>query len=157
MTNSRLTDPEVLEMRFPVLLERFALRPGSGGQGGLGPAGGRDRALPAVPGPDGLRDSCPRIAQRPRGGIAGGGDGQVGKTEVRRKDGTGRTAARLRTRTVLEPGEAVIVTDADAGGLRGGLRRDQRRRVRIRNLHRGVQPIFGLIAFDFWESLAAAM
>ena len=33
MTNSRLTDPEVLEMRFPVLLEHFGLRPGSGGKG----------------------------------------------------------------------------------------------------------------------------
>jgi 5-oxoprolinase (ATP-hydrolysing) len=33
MTNSRLTDPEILELRFPVLLEDFALRPGSGGKG----------------------------------------------------------------------------------------------------------------------------
>ena len=33
MTNSRLTDPEVLEWRFPVLLERFAIRRGSGGEG----------------------------------------------------------------------------------------------------------------------------
>ena len=33
MTNSRLTDPEVLEVRYPVRLERFAIRRGSGGQG----------------------------------------------------------------------------------------------------------------------------
>src|SRR5919112_1968615 len=33
MTNSRLTDPEILETRFPVLLERFAIRRGSGGLG----------------------------------------------------------------------------------------------------------------------------
>jgi len=33
MTNSRLTDPEVLEWRFPVLLERFEIRRGSGGAG----------------------------------------------------------------------------------------------------------------------------
>ena len=33
MTNSRLTDPEILETRFPVLLERFAIRRGSGGAG----------------------------------------------------------------------------------------------------------------------------
>ena len=33
MTNSRLTDPEVLEWRFPVLLESFAIRRGSGGAG----------------------------------------------------------------------------------------------------------------------------
>ena len=35
MTNSRLTDPEVLESRFPVLLEEFAIRRGSGGAGAL--------------------------------------------------------------------------------------------------------------------------
>jgi N-methylhydantoinase B/oxoprolinase/acetone carboxylase alpha subunit len=34
MTNSRLTDPEVLEQRFPVLLREFSLRAGSGGRGG---------------------------------------------------------------------------------------------------------------------------
>jgi 5-oxoprolinase (ATP-hydrolysing) len=33
MTNSRLTDPEILEFRFPVRLESYALREGSGGQG----------------------------------------------------------------------------------------------------------------------------
>ena len=33
MTNSRLTDPEVLELRYPVLLERFAIQRGSGGKG----------------------------------------------------------------------------------------------------------------------------
>jgi 5-oxoprolinase (ATP-hydrolysing) len=33
MTNSRLTDPEVLEFRFPVRLDSYAIRPGSGGRG----------------------------------------------------------------------------------------------------------------------------
>src|SRR5262249_25748570 len=43
MTNSRLTDPEVLEWRYPVLLESYRIRPGSGGPGRWrrGPRGGR--------------------------------------------------------------------------------------------------------------------
>ena len=33
MTNTRITDPEILEMRYPVVLRKFSLRPGSGGNG----------------------------------------------------------------------------------------------------------------------------
>ena len=33
MTNTRLTDPEILELRYPVLLEEFSIRRGSGGKG----------------------------------------------------------------------------------------------------------------------------
>lgn len=33
MTNTRITDPEILELRYPVVLEKFSLRPGSGGPG----------------------------------------------------------------------------------------------------------------------------
>ena len=35
MTNSRMTDPEVMEMRFPVIVEEFSIRAGSGGKGGV--------------------------------------------------------------------------------------------------------------------------
>jgi len=113
MTNSRLTDPEVLEMRFPVLLERFALRPGSGGQGAWPAGDGTERCLRFLDRMDCAILSSHRAA--PPRGIAGGGDGQVGKTEVRRKDGT---VERLRAcdQTVLEPGEAVIVTTPTPGG-----------------------------------------
>ena len=49
MTNSRLTDPEVLEFRFPVRLESYAIRQGSGGGRGSWRGGGWRRAAPALP------------------------------------------------------------------------------------------------------------
>ena len=52
MTNSRLTDPEVLETRYPVLVEAFSIRRGSGGQGGH--RGGDGLRLLAQRRPDGL-------------------------------------------------------------------------------------------------------
>ncbi|OWK19918.1 hypothetical protein AJ88_36845 [Mesorhizobium amorphae CCBAU 01583] len=45
MTNSRLTDPEVLELRFPVLLEDFHIREGSGGKGKWGAGDGTKRTI----------------------------------------------------------------------------------------------------------------
>ncbi|SHI36530.1 hydantoinase B/oxoprolinase family protein [Wenxinia saemankumensis] len=113
MTNSRLTDPEVLEMRFPVLLEEFALRDGSGGAG-------------ACPGGDGTRRTIRFLAEmdcailsshraRPPEGIAGGGPGEVGRTEIRRADGSvERLPACAQTR--LAPGEAVTVVTPTPGG-----------------------------------------
>jgi 5-oxoprolinase (ATP-hydrolysing) len=117
MTNSRLTDPEVLEMRFPVLLERFALRPGSGGQGAYAAGDGTERCLRFLERMDCAILSSHRAA--PPRGIAGGGDGQVGRTEVRRADGR---VERLNAcdQTVLEPGEAVIVTTPTPGGYGSG-------------------------------------
>src|SRR6202008_856833 len=65
MTNSRLTDPEVLEWRFPVLLESFAIRPASGGRGrrrgGRGPASAGTRGRPPSPPPPA---SCTRTGGR---------------------------------------------------------------------------------------------
>jgi 5-oxoprolinase (ATP-hydrolysing) len=113
MTNSRLTDPEVLETRFPVLLEEFALRPGSGGAG-------------AFPGGDGTRRTI-RFLERmemailsshrrlPPRGLAGGGDGQPGRTFVRRNDGRIEELAAC-AQTMLEPGEAVTVEPPTPGG-----------------------------------------
>jgi 5-oxoprolinase (ATP-hydrolysing) len=85
MTNSRLTDPEILESRFPVLLERFALRPGSGGAG-------------RFPGGNGvIRQFLFRqpvtvsiLSQRRRTvpwGLAGGQPGQPGEIWLIRADG----------------------------------------------------------------------
>ncbi len=55
MTNTRLTDPEILETRYPVLLERFAIRRGSGGKGRWN-SGDGDAARDPLPGADALRD-----------------------------------------------------------------------------------------------------
>ena len=113
MTNSRLTDPEVLEMRFPVLLEHFALRPGSGGQGQFPAGDGTERRLRFLERMDCAILSSHRAA--PPRGIAGGGDGQVGRTEVRRLDGSVEVL-RACDQTVLEPGETVSVITPTPGG-----------------------------------------
>jgi len=113
MTNSRLTDPEVLEMRFPVLLEEFALRPGTGG-GGAFPAGdGTRRRIRFLERMDCAILSSHRTA--PPRGIAGGGDGAVGRTEVHRRDGTVEVLPAC-AQTVIEAGEAVVVITPTAGG-----------------------------------------
>ncbi|MBF9047636.1 5-oxoprolinase [Rhodobacterales bacterium LSUCC0031] len=117
MTNSRLTDPEVLEMRFPVLLEHFGLRPGSGGKGAFDAGDGTERRLRFLERMDCAILSSHR-ASPPRG-IAGGGDGQVGRTTVRRLDGS-VAVLRACDQTVLEPGEAVTVITPTGGGYGKG-------------------------------------
>ena len=117
MTNSRLTDPEVLEMRFPVLLESFGLRPGSGGRG-LGTAG--DGTLRRIRFRE--RMDCAILAShrsRPPAGIAGGGDGEAGRTWVERRDGRVEELPAC-AQTVLEPGEVVVVQTPTAGGYGAG-------------------------------------
>ena len=113
MTNSRLTDPEVLEMRFPVLLEHFGLRPGSGGQGAFAAGDGTERRIRFLERMDcAILGSHRQVVPR---GIRGGGDGRVGRTEVRRNDG--RTEVlRGCDQTVLDPGEAITVITPTAGG-----------------------------------------
>ncbi len=117
MTNSRLTDPEILELRFPVLLEEFHVRDGSGGTGKWSGGNGTRRTLRFLEKMDCAILSSHRAA--PPRGIEGGGDGQIGKTEVRRKDGTVETL-KACDQTVLEAGEAVIVTTPTPGGFGRG-------------------------------------
>ncbi len=113
MTNSRLTDPEVLEFRFPVLLEDFRIRAGSGGKGRWSAGGGTTRTLRFLEEMD-----CAILAShrtiRPHG-LLGGAEGALGKTEVRRADGT-IEALEGCDQTVLKPGEAVIITTPTGGG-----------------------------------------
>ena len=124
MTNSRLTDPEVLEMRFPVLLEHFGLRAGSGGQGAYPAGDGTERRLRFLERMDCAILSSHRDA--PPRGIAGGGDGQVGRTSVRRLDGTVEDL-RACDQTVLEAGEVSDRHHPDRRWLRGGLIRPTQR------------------------------
>ncbi|MCO4315960.1 hydantoinase B/oxoprolinase family protein [Phyllobacterium sp. 21LDTY02-6] len=117
MTNSRLTDPEILEMRFPVLLEDFHIRQGSGGRGTFPGGDGTSRTLRFLE-----RMDCAILSShrgRPPEGLDGGGNGEAGKTEVRRRNGT---IERLKAcdQTVLEAGEAVIVTTPTPGGYGSG-------------------------------------
>ncbi|WP_122520492.1 hydantoinase B/oxoprolinase family protein [Pannonibacter phragmitetus] len=113
MTNSRLTDPEVLEFRFPVLLEDFHIRKGSGGKGKWSAGGGTRRTLRFLEKMDlAILGSHRTIAPK---GMEGGEDGQLGRTEVRRLDGHIEVLKGC-DQTVLEPGEAVAMITPTAGG-----------------------------------------
>ncbi|WP_436124158.1 hydantoinase B/oxoprolinase family protein, partial [Aminobacter sp. LjRoot7] len=106
MTNSRLTDPEILELRFPVLLEDFRIREGSGGKGRWPGGDGTKRTIRFLE-----KMECSILSShrsRPPLGLDGGGEGQKGATKVRRNDGT-INMLKACDQTVLEPGEAVIV------------------------------------------------
>ncbi|TIL72756.1 MAG: 5-oxoprolinase [Mesorhizobium sp.] len=114
MTNSRLTDPEVLELRFPVLLEDFHIREGSGGKGKWSAGDGTERTIRFLE-----KMECAILSShrnRPPQGLDGGGDGEVGSTKVRRKDGR-IEVLKACDQTLLEAGEAVIVTTPTPGGF----------------------------------------
>jgi len=85
MTNSRITDPEVLEWRFPVLLESFVIRAGSGGEGLHRGGNGVVRRMRF------LEPMTAAILSSSRGvppfGVAGGEPGAVGRNWVQRADG----------------------------------------------------------------------
>ena len=113
MTNSRLTDPEILEYRFPVLLEDFHIRKGSGGRGKWNAGDGIRRTIRFLEKMD-----CTILSGHRRirpFGLAGGEPGQIGENLVRRNDGR---IERLKgaDATVLEAGEAVIIQSPTAGG-----------------------------------------
>jgi 5-oxoprolinase (ATP-hydrolysing) len=113
MTNSRLTDPEVLEFRFPVLLEDFHIRKGSGGKGKWSAGDGTRRTLRFLEKMD-----CAILASHrtvPPKGLDGGSDGELGRTEVRRLNGEIQQLEGC-DQTVLEAGEAVTVITPTAGG-----------------------------------------
>ncbi|WP_421925886.1 hydantoinase B/oxoprolinase family protein [Neoaquamicrobium sediminum] len=114
MTNSRLTDPEILELRFPVLLEDFHIREGSGGKGKWNAGDGTKRTIRFLE-----RMECAILSshrQHPPRGVAGGGDGETGSTEVRRLGGKVELL-KACDQTMLEAGEAVILTTPTAGGF----------------------------------------
>ncbi|MBX4875588.1 hydantoinase B/oxoprolinase family protein [Rhizobium bangladeshense] len=113
MTNSRLTDPEVLEFRFPVVLEDFHIRRGSGGRGRYSSGGGTERTIRFLEMMDCSILSSHRTI-RPFG-LFGGEDGQLGKTEIRRADGK---LERLEgcDQAMLAAGDAVIITTPTGGG-----------------------------------------
>jgi 5-oxoprolinase (ATP-hydrolysing) len=114
MTNSRLTDPEVLELRYPVLLERFEIRRGSGGKGEWRAGDGTLRAIRFLE-----RMDCAILSgfrrMRPFG-AKGGEPGEAGENWVRRNNGR---LERLKgcDQTTLEAGEAIIIQTPTGGGF----------------------------------------
>jgi 5-oxoprolinase (ATP-hydrolysing) len=86
MTNSRLTDPEILEWRFPVLLDSFSIRQGSGGNGRWRGGNGATRRVRFLEPMTAAILSGHRVV--PPYGMAGGEPGAVGRTYVERTDGS---------------------------------------------------------------------
>ncbi len=113
MTNSRLTDPEILELRFPVLLEDFHVRRGSGGKGEWKAGDGTLRTIRFLE-----RLTCAILSSHRRirpFGLFGGEPGELGATYVRRLDGRIEELGGT-DETVLEAGEAVVVKTPTGGG-----------------------------------------
>jgi 5-oxoprolinase (ATP-hydrolysing) len=113
MTNSRLTDPEILEFRFPVVLEDFHVRRGSGGKGKYTAGGGTKRTIRFLETMECAILSSHRTLQ-PHG-LMGGEPGELGSTSVRRIDGTIEVLAGC-DQTVLQAGEAVTIITPTGGG-----------------------------------------
>jgi 5-oxoprolinase (ATP-hydrolysing) len=113
MTNSRLTDPEVLEWRFPVLLERFAIRRGTGGKGRFRGGDGAVRRIRFLEGMTVAILSGHRVVPPP--GLAGGGAGTPGRTRILRADGT---VEELRSADKREvgPGDTWLLETPGGGG-----------------------------------------
>lgn len=113
MTNSRLTDPEILETRFPVVLEDFHIRAGSGGKGRWKGGDGTSRTIRFREPMD-----CAILAShrkvRPFG-AAGGEPGELGRTLVRRLSGAVEEL-KPSDQTLLQAEEAVTVITPTAGG-----------------------------------------
>ncbi|MEA2992425.1 MAG: hypothetical protein QOD40_1345 [Alphaproteobacteria bacterium] len=113
MTNTRLTDPEVLELRYPVLLEDFHIRKNSGGRGQWSAGDGVLRTIRFLE-----KMECTILSGHRRVqpfGLAGGEAGQVGENSVRRKDGRVEQLQACDA-TVLEAGEAIVIRTPTAGG-----------------------------------------
>jgi 5-oxoprolinase (ATP-hydrolysing) len=113
MTNTRLTDPEILEFRYPVVLEDFHVRAASGGRGRWNAGDGVRRTIRFLE-----RMDCTILSGHRRVrpfGLDGGEAGQAGENSVRRNDGRIETLTGCDA-TVIEAGEAIIIRTPTAGG-----------------------------------------
>ena len=113
MTNTRLTDPEILEWRFPVMLERFEIRRGSGGNGRHRGGDGARRQIRFLEELDLSILSNHRTVQPY--GMAGGGQGECGRNWVERVDGT-VTQMTGADRTRVHPGDVFVLETPSGGG-----------------------------------------
>ncbi|WP_324749124.1 hydantoinase B/oxoprolinase family protein [Sphingomonas sp. LY54] len=114
MTNSRLTDPEILETRYPVLLERFAIRRGSGGAGHHKGGDGVVRHLRFL---ERMRANI--LSNRraiPPAGLKGGDDAKPGVNQIVRADGTVVTLTATASAD-MAPGDMFVIETPGGGGF----------------------------------------
>jgi 5-oxoprolinase (ATP-hydrolysing) len=114
MTNSRLTDPEVLEWRYPVRVDAHAIRAGSGGRGRWNGGNGATRRIRFLePMTAAILAGHRRI---PPYGMAGGEPGEVGRNWVERADGS-RTDLGFADETSVGPGDVFVIESPGGGGF----------------------------------------
>jgi len=114
MTNTRLTDPEILEQRYPVRVLEFSIRRGSGGRGNRRGGDGTVRRI------EFLRRLDVSILSQRRGpyppfGLAGGQSGALGRNTLIRADGTVETLAGC-AQLVARPGDVLVLETPGGGG-----------------------------------------
>ncbi|MCG8494139.1 MAG: hydantoinase B/oxoprolinase family protein, partial [Sneathiellales bacterium] len=114
MTNTRMTDPEILEWRFPVRVDEFSIRKGSGGKGANTGGNGAKRKLTFLEPMTATflslhRDTDPY-------GLEGGDPGSKGRNSVIRKDGT-VLQLKGNDEANLFPGDAVVIETPGGGGF----------------------------------------
>jgi 5-oxoprolinase (ATP-hydrolysing) len=114
MTNSRLTDPEILEARFPVRVESFSIRRGSGGNGQWRGGNGAIRQLRFLePVQVSILSNHRRI---PPFGLKGGGPGATGCNRVIRKNSTTEEVGATAT-LKLDAGDSLVIETPGGGGF----------------------------------------
>jgi 5-oxoprolinase (ATP-hydrolysing) len=114
MTNSRLTDPEVLEWRFPVLLESYEIRHGSGGAGRWRGGNGGTRRVKFL---ERMTASILSGHRRiPPHGLAGGAPGECGRNWVERADGA-RLELGGADKAEVGPGDVFVIQTPGGGGF----------------------------------------
>ncbi|HWX46690.1 MAG TPA: hydantoinase B/oxoprolinase family protein [Roseomonas sp.] len=113
MTNTRMTDPEILELRYPVRLEEFSIRRGSGGAGQWHGGDGARRRIRFLRPMQAIIVASRRNV--PPHGLHGGADGAPGRQWVERLDGTVQPLGG-RDRTELAAGEVLGLETPGGGG-----------------------------------------
>jgi 5-oxoprolinase (ATP-hydrolysing) len=114
MTNSRLTDPEVLEWRFPVLLESFAIRRGSGG---AGLHHGGDGVVRRIRFREAMTAAILAGRRRvPPYGLAGGSPSALGRNWVERGDGSIESFGATHS-VAMNPGDVFVIETPGGGGF----------------------------------------
>lgn len=114
MTNSRLTDPEILETRLPVRLDQFAIRHGSGGKGRhCGGDGVVRRVTFLEPMRANMLANRRKIAPR---GLAGGADAAPGRNWIERADGT-REEMGATGSVQMQPDDTFVILTPGGGGF----------------------------------------
>jgi 5-oxoprolinase (ATP-hydrolysing) len=113
MTNTRMTDPEILELRYPVRQELFGIRQGSGGKGKWTGGNGSVRRIRFL-------ESMTAVIVSSRRNVApfgldGGSDGAAGKQWVERIGGA-RTVLTGTDKAELEPGDVFVIQTPGGGG-----------------------------------------